>query len=86
VLIQGDIKPYNFLIDPETQSITLIDFGCVCALPSSFISYTLRPSGGPFVAGIAKALNWQDSDNLSAMRLRRVCTLWCRALESALVS
>ena len=67
MLVQGDIKPYNFLIDPETQRITLIDFGCVCALPFSFVSFTLRTSRDPFITGIAEALNWQKSDNLSSM-------------------
>ena len=67
MLVQGDIKPYNFLIDPETQRITLIDLGCVCALPFSFVSFTLRTFRDPFITGIAEALNWQKSDNLSSM-------------------
>ncbi|KAI0041799.1 hypothetical protein FA95DRAFT_1682965 [Auriscalpium vulgare] len=67
VMVQGDIRPRNFLIDPETQRVTLIDFGCVCALPRSFVSYTLHVAGDKFITNIDKYLSWERSENLSAM-------------------
>ena len=39
-MVQGDIKPYNFLIDPKTMQVAIIDFGCVSALPHSFVNFT----------------------------------------------
>lgn len=66
-MIQGDIKPYNFLIDPETLRVTLIDFGCVSALPHSFVSFTLHTTPDKFISGIAKSLGWPRSDNLLAL-------------------
>lgn len=42
VMVDGDIKAHNFLIDPETLRVTIIDFGGISALPHSFVSYTLH--------------------------------------------
>ncbi|KAF8328253.1 uncharacterized protein EI90DRAFT_3017871 [Cantharellus anzutake] len=41
VTVQGNIKPPNLLIDPQTLQATIIDFGGVSALPHSFVSFTL---------------------------------------------
>ncbi|KAF8328249.1 uncharacterized protein EI90DRAFT_3126409 [Cantharellus anzutake] len=41
VTAQGDIKPPNFLIDPQTLQVTIIDFGGISALSHSFVSFTV---------------------------------------------
>lgn len=48
----GDVEPKNFLIDPETKEVTIIDFGGISALPRSFISFTLGAQN-EFTKGIA---------------------------------
>jgi serine/threonine protein kinase len=63
----GDIKPCNFLIDPKTGKVTIIDFGDVTVLPRSFVSLTLHLTSDKFVTGIARSLRWEKSDNLRAM-------------------
>ncbi|KAG8950613.1 hypothetical protein FRC04_007237 [Tulasnella sp. 424] len=67
VMVQGDIKPFNFLIDPWTLQVTIIDFGCVNALPHSFVSFTLFSTGDKFTTRIAEFLGWKRSDNSLAM-------------------
>ncbi|KAL5636125.1 hypothetical protein ACGC1H_004817 [Rhizoctonia solani] len=67
VMVQSEIGPDKFLIDPETRQLTMIDFGCVSALPHSFVSYTLHVSGTRFVAEVAKYLDWERSNNCRAM-------------------
>ncbi|KAG8954989.1 hypothetical protein FRC04_010473 [Tulasnella sp. 424] len=67
VMIQSDIKPFNFLIDPLTLQVTIFDFGCVSALPYSFVSFTLYSTGDKFTKRIAEFLGWKRSDNSLAM-------------------
>ncbi|KAJ7489541.1 hypothetical protein FB451DRAFT_1225188 [Mycena latifolia] len=67
VMVQGDITRYNFLIDPETLQVTIIDFGCISALPHSLVSFTLHTTRDEFIAGIAKSLGWEPSVNSSAL-------------------
>ncbi|KAJ7460682.1 hypothetical protein FB451DRAFT_1269911 [Mycena latifolia] len=67
VMVHGDIKPHNFLIDPKTLRVTLIDFGGISALPRSFVSFTLHATRDKFIAGINKFLGWERSENTSAM-------------------
>lgn len=66
-MVQADIKPPNFLIDPWTLQVTIIDFGRISALPHSFVSFTLYSTGDKFTARIAEFLGWKRSDNSSAM-------------------
>ncbi len=63
----GDIKLPNFLIDPWTLQVTIIDFGGISALPRSFVSFTLYSTQDAFIARITEFLGWRRSDNLSAM-------------------
>ncbi|KAE9409669.1 hypothetical protein BT96DRAFT_1012611 [Gymnopus androsaceus JB14] len=67
VMVQGDINPRNFLIDPETLHVTIIDFGCISILPRSFVSFTLHATRDNFINGIAKSLGWERSENLEAL-------------------
>ncbi|EUC66142.1 hypothetical protein RSOL_507110, partial [Rhizoctonia solani AG-3 Rhs1AP] len=67
VMVQSEIAPDKFLIDPETQQLTMIDFGHVSALPHSFVSYTLHVCGDKFTAEIAKYLDWERSNNRRPM-------------------
>ncbi|KAG8954991.1 hypothetical protein FRC04_010475 [Tulasnella sp. 424] len=62
VMVQGDINPLNFLIDPWTLQVTIIDFGCVSALPHSFVSFTLYSARNKFTACIAELLGWKRSE------------------------
>ncbi len=67
-MVHGDIKPHNFLIDPETLRVTLIDFGGISALPRSFVSFTLLATACKFVQGINQYLGkFERSDNHAAM-------------------
>ena len=66
-MVQGDIKPYNFLIDPKTLQVTIIDFGCISTLPHSFVSFTLHSTRDKFITGIAESLGWKMTDNFSAL-------------------
>ena len=66
-MVHGDIKAHNFLIDPETLRVTIIDFGGISALPRSFISYTLHRTRDTFIAGINKVLGWERSNQHLAM-------------------
>ena len=68
-MVQGDIKQYNFFIDPKTLQATIIDFGCVSALPRSFVSFTLHRTTNKFVTGIANALGSELSDNSPALEV-----------------
>jgi len=67
VIVHGDIKPCNFLIDPKTLRVTIIDFGGMSVLPHSFVSFTLHAIRDKFVVGINKFLDWKRSDNFLAM-------------------
>jgi serine/threonine protein kinase len=67
VMNHGDIKPCNFLIDPNTSQVTIIDFGDITVLPRSFVSFTLYSTRDKFIAGIASFLSWERSKNLLAM-------------------
>jgi serine/threonine protein kinase len=67
VINHGDIKPSNFLIDPNTLQITIIDFGDIAVLPRSFISYTLHSPWHRFIPRVTSFLSWERSKNLSAM-------------------
>ncbi len=67
VMIHGDIKTHNFLIDPETLRVTLIDFGGIGALPRSFVSFTMLATACKFVQGINQYLGYERSDNHAAM-------------------
>ncbi|KAJ7723314.1 hypothetical protein B0H14DRAFT_3005679 [Mycena olivaceomarginata] len=68
VLVHGDIKPCNFLIDPSTLHATLIDFGGISVLPASFISLSLHARTDRFIRGISECLNWEESKNLPALK------------------
>jgi serine/threonine protein kinase len=68
VLVHGDIKPCNFLIDPSTLHVTLIDFGGISVLPASFISLSLHARADRFIGGISECLNWEQSKNLPALK------------------
>jgi Phosphotransferase enzyme family len=63
----GDIHPRNFLIDPKTGQVTIIDFGDISALPRSFVSFTLYTDKSDFIAAIARSLSWEKSENIRAM-------------------
>ncbi len=67
VMAPGDIKLPNFLIDPWTLQVTIIDFGGISALPRSFVSFTLYSTRDAFIARITEFLGWAWSDNLLAM-------------------
>ena len=67
MIVHGDIQPCNFLIDPKTLRVTIIDFGGMSALPHSFVSFTLYAIRDKFVVGINKFLDWKRSDNFLAM-------------------
>ena len=66
-MVHGDIKAHNFLIDPETLRVTIIDFGGISALPRLFISYALHRTRDTFIAGINKVLGWERSNQHLAM-------------------
>ncbi|KAE9397349.1 hypothetical protein BT96DRAFT_921545 [Gymnopus androsaceus JB14] len=67
VMVQSDISPCNFLIDPETLHVTIIDFGGISVLPSSFVSLTLHVTRDTFIKGIAKFLGWERSENIETL-------------------
>ncbi|KAK7046115.1 hypothetical protein VNI00_007118 [Paramarasmius palmivorus] len=67
VMVQDDIHPSNFLIDPETHEVTIIDFAGISALPRSFVSFTLYTTKDKFVAGVAQYLSWERFDSLLAL-------------------
>ncbi len=67
MLVQGDVKPSNFLIDPKTLRVTIIDFSGMSALPLSFVSFTLHATRDKFILAINKFLGWKRTDNFSAM-------------------
>ncbi|KIY43918.1 hypothetical protein FISHEDRAFT_77841 [Fistulina hepatica ATCC 64428] len=67
VMVAGDINQQNFLIDPWTLQVTIIDFGGISTLPRSFVSFTLYSTRDKFIARIAQFLGWRRSDNSSAM-------------------
>lgn len=66
-MVPGDIKEENFLIDPSTGSVTIVNFGRICVLPLSFVSFTLQSTSATFVRRIAEFLSWEKSKNLTAM-------------------
>ena len=66
-MVQGDIHPGNFLIDPDTRQITLIDFATVSALPESFVDFTLRATRDDFVKDLRNLMSWKQSDNYRAL-------------------
>ena len=66
-MVQGAIRPRNFLIDPRTLQVTLINYSCVSALPRSFVSFTLHSASDEFIARISDILGWKRSDNYLAM-------------------
>lgn len=76
-IVQCEVKPSHFLIDPKTRQVTLIDFGCVCVLPSSFIGYTMHRRKRRFIADVNKYLKWEWSDNITGLR-----GAWMMALVS----
>jgi serine/threonine protein kinase len=51
VMVHGDIKPCNFLIDPKTLRVTIIDFGGISALPRSFVNFTMHATRDEFYFG-----------------------------------
>jgi aminoglycoside phosphotransferase (APT) family kinase protein len=67
VMNHDDIELRNFLIDPETKQVTIIDFGHINVLPRSFVSHTLHHPRTDFIKKIASFLSWERSKNLSAM-------------------
>ncbi|KAG8918582.1 hypothetical protein FRC01_001785 [Tulasnella sp. 417] len=66
-IVAGDIRQRNFLIDPKTLRVTIIDFGDICVLPLSFVSFTLHATQNTFITRIAENLAWAKSENLRAM-------------------
>lgn len=80
-MVQCDIEPDNFLIDPETRQVTIIDFSCVCVLPSSFVGFTMYKDRS-FIKGVNKYLKWKWSDNI--IGLRAATEIYCFSASSTL--
>ncbi|RXW21880.1 hypothetical protein EST38_g3970 [Candolleomyces aberdarensis] len=67
VMVQDVIKAHNFLIDPQTLQVTLLNFGSISVLPRSFASYTLSNYTDAFSKRIYEVMNWERSGNMSPM-------------------
>ncbi|GJJ11646.1 hypothetical protein Clacol_005882 [Clathrus columnatus] len=72
VMIQQDIHPGNFLIDPETGQVTILDFSGVSSLPETFASYTLYAYRNDFAKSISKIWEIKRRENLVAMSEARI--------------
>ena len=66
VLCPSNPSDSNFIIDNE-GSVWAINFGHMCFLPPSFISYLLTMSRNVFADSIACCVNYPQSANFEAM-------------------
>ena len=56
------------MIDEEGK-LWAIDYGRMCFLPPSFVSYSLMMSSNGFVQSVANQVNYPPSANLRAMSI-----------------
>ncbi|KAG9008173.1 hypothetical protein FRB93_006741 [Tulasnella sp. JGI-2019a] len=70
----SDIRATNFLINPETWELTIVDLEHVGILTTSFTSYALHGPEHPFVRDMVARIDFPESKQLPAMS-RVACIL-----------
>jgi len=75
IFCPSDITLENFLYDPETQRVWMVDCQHVNVLPQSFFSFYLHRSGGPFVRAVAAKIDFPVSSQLDLLETAAIIVL-----------
>jgi hypothetical protein len=67
IFCPSDITLENFLYDPETQRVWMVDCQYVNVLPQSFFSFYLHGSSAPLVQAVAAKIDFPVSSQLDLL-------------------